>query len=134
MKQTAIVMYYIKDKEKERKLMQLCEKLQLSTKKVKLEDANRTIGELVGISGTGFLKTKAEKAPAGYLLPELLIFSGMSDKKLDEFLGEYRRQKIEPIGLKAIVTLDNISWSLYELTKELIKEQTAIIMGNIPGQ
>lgn len=128
MNQTALVMYYIKDSRKEKQVIKLCRELQLRTRKIKSGDVNCTLGAMTGISGMP-LKT-GKKAPAGYELPELLVFSGMADKKLDEFLAEYRALGIEPISLKAIITPQNVTWSLYELTTELIRERASILMGN----
>lgn len=123
----ALVIYHIKDQKKEKKFIELCKRLQLYTRKIKPHDVNSSVGTLAGFPGMTAKKEK--KAPAGYELPELLVFSGMSDKKLDEFLAEYRREGIDTINLKAIVTAENISWSLYELTGELVKERTSILMG-----
>ena len=128
MNQTPTVMYYIKDAKKEKALSELCKDLQLHTRKIKPGDSNRAIGNLAGSPGKGAVAK--EKAPAGYQLPELLIFSALEDKKLDEFLAEYRKRTIPPVGLKAIVTSQNINWSLYELTRELMREQMTILMSN----
>lgn len=63
-------------------------------------------------------------------MPELLIFSGLADGKLDEFLAEYRKKGIEPVSLKAVITAHNISWTVYQLVSELVKERAAILMGH----
>lgn len=128
MNQTPTVMYYIKDARKEKSLLELCKGLQLHTRKIKSGDVNRTVGALAGIQSK--CASNTEKAPIGYQLPELLIFSAMEDKKLEEFLAEYRNRKIEPVGLKAIVTSQNVKWSVYELTRELVKERLSILMRN----
>ncbi|MDE6312288.1 MAG: DUF3783 domain-containing protein [Lachnospiraceae bacterium] len=127
MNHTELVMYHIKDSKKEKKLMGLCKRLQMQTRKIKSGDVNCSVGVLAGFPEMA-VRT-AQKAPMGYQLPELLVFSGMPEKRLDEFLAEYRTESIEPVGLKAIITPQNVHWSLYELTAELVKERAAIIMG-----
>lgn len=66
--------------------------------------------------------------PALYTLPDCIIFAGVADKVMDDFLARYKSNGIEPTGLKAVVTIHNMNWSLYELLEELKKERTAIYM------
>lgn len=122
------VMYYLKDTKKEKQILKLCSQLGIHTRKIKEKDVNVSLSTLAGISGTVSM-SQVEKAPKGYEMPELLIFVGMTEEKLDEFLTEYKKQGIEPISLKAMVTPHNISWSVYQLVAELIKERASIIMG-----
>ena len=128
MKESGLVMYCIKDSKKEKQFMELCKKLGLNTRKIKENDVNVSLSALAGISGVPVM-TQSEKAPENYVMPELLVFSGMAEGKLDEFLAEYRKQGIEPVSLKAMITAHNISWTVYQLILELIKERTAILMG-----
>ena len=60
-------------------------------------------------------------------LPEYLIFSGLPEVLLDQFLKEYRQQKIEPTPLKAIVTLHNKDWTVRNLIMELMKERMSMM-------
>lgn len=124
------VMYYLNDAKKEKQILKLCSQQGIQTRKIKEKDVNVPLSTLAGISGVVSM-TRAEKAPKDYEIPELLIFVGMSDGTLDEFLAEYRKQGIEPISLKATVTPHNISWSVYQLTVELIRERASIFMGNL---
>lgn len=126
---TKLVMYYMKDSKKEEQLIQLCKQLGINTRKIKENDMNVSISTLAGISGVPAM-VQTEKAPQNYEMPELLIFAGMTDEKLDEFLAEYRKQGIEAVSLKAMITPHNISWTVYQLTAELIRERTAILMGH----
>ena len=122
------VMYYLKDTKKEKQILKLCSQLGIHTRKIKEKDVNVSLSTLAGISGAVSM-SQVEKAPKGYEMPELLIFVGMTEKKLDEFLTEYKKRGIEPISLKAMVTPHNISWSVYQLVAELIKERASIFMG-----
>lgn len=122
------VMYYLNDAKKEKQILKLCSQLGIQTRKIKEKDVNVPLSTLAGISGVVSM-SQVEKAPKGYEMPELLIFVGMTEEKLDEFLTEYKKRGIEPISLKAMVTPHNISWSVYQLVAELIKERAAIIMG-----
>lgn len=127
----AKLIYHLKDVKKEEKILRLCKQLGITTRKIKRSDENVSLGTLAGIFvGTAMQPTR--KAPKDYEMPELFIFTGMEERKLDEFLAEYRKQGIEPVSLKAIVTQHNICWSVYQLTAELIKERTAILMRQPP--
>lgn len=148
---TDLIMYKINEEEKEKKFMELCKKLGLHTRRLKDSDANISISVLNGNGKAETIKQKPglvnslnsenkisdikkpadkKKSPGGYKIPEVLIFSGISDNKLDEFLAEYKKMQIEPVGLKAVVTIHNINWSLYELIEELIKERAMAMFSN----
>lgn len=131
-----VVLYFIADSRKEKQIAKLCRKLGLRMKGLKPEDSNTEIGILAGINhiGTGSGSAR-DHGPVSerYALPELLIFSGLSDERLDVFLAEYKKAGIEPIGLKAIVTPHNLTWTVYELTEELVRERTAMLLGGMQG-
>lgn len=127
----AKLIYHLKDVKKESQIIRLCKQLGISTRKIKETDVNVSLSVLAGISGVPEMM-QTEKAPKDYKMPELLVFSGMADEKLDEFLAEYRKQGIEPVSLKAMVTPHNIGWTVYQLTAELTRERTEILMGSKP--
>lgn len=121
-----MVLYYISDIKKEKQVKELCRRMQIPTRSLKSTDLNMEIGMLVGIEGT--TAKEHTKAPEGYPLPEVLIFSGFPDELLDSFLSAYKEAGLAPIGLKAVVTVHNRAWTLYELTVELMKERMAMLM------
>lgn len=122
-----MILYYIPDTKKEKQVKDLCRKLQIPTRALKGIDLNMEIGILAGLGGRA--GKEHGKAPEGYPLPEVLIFSGFPDELLESFLTEYKKAGIAPIGLKAVLTVHNRTWTLYELTLELMKERMAIMMG-----
>lgn len=123
-----LIMYNIDNRVKEKQLMELCRQLGYNTRKIKPSDADSSVGSIAGIKISKMISQK-EKAPLGYKFPEIIIFSGLSDGDLDRFLTEYKKAEIEPVPLKAIVTPHNISWSLYELVKELQRERISMMLG-----
>ena len=68
--------------------------------------------------------TKEIKLPPLYQMPELLVFVGMPEARLDQFLDAYKAAGIEPVALKAVATLHNSNWTVYELI-ETLKEERA---------
>ena len=76
----------------------------------------------------GEAPSRENGVPADYKQPEVMVFSGITDTQLDMFLHGYKMGGISPIYLKAILTPYNYTWSLYQLTQELIREHTAMMM------
>lgn len=132
---TDLIMYKINETSKEKQVVNLCRKLGLKTRKLKDSDAKITVGTLTGNGKINasldnqMLNTANQNVPTGYSLPELIVFSGLKDNKLDEFLAEYKKMGIAPIGLKAVVTIHNVNWTMYELAEELVRERISIICG-----
>lgn len=112
--------------EKRKQIEQLCKKLGIQVEQISGRDCNKTIGTLAGMKLPG-AKQSGKMAPAAYLLPEILVFSGFAEDALDAFLAGYREAGIEQIPLKAIITPYNFNWSLYELAQELVKERMAVL-------
>lgn len=132
---TDLIMYKINETSKEKQVVNLCRKLGLKTRKLKDSDAKITVSTLTGNGKINaspdnqMLNTANQNVPTGYSLPELIVFSGLKDNKLDEFLAEYKKMGIAPIGLKAVVTIHNVNWTMYELAEELVRERISIMYG-----
>lgn len=121
-----LIMYYTEDEKKSNQIAGLCKRLGIRTRKIKPSDINLGMGSLAGIK-TGVVKKEKNRAPIGYDIPEVIVFSGISDKNLDIFLQEYKKEKITQVALKAILTPYNISWTLYELIAELQRERMEML-------
>ncbi len=117
------IIFHVSDINKEKQIIALCKSINLSYKTISVKDINATVGNLAELYTVTSNKPKTVGVPFGYMLPDVLIFSGLNDKKLDEFLDKYKALGIIPIHLKAIVTPYNINWSLQELISQLIKER-----------
>ena len=56
-------------------------------------------------------------------IPEkVLVLHGFGERKLNEMLNQFRKTKVPPIALKAVLTEHNCGWSFYELYQELRQE------------
>lgn len=126
-KTSGTIMFHINNLKKEKQISALCRSLGLVTRTIKQQDINKPLGSICtqgAIKGSSmFLNGERKKAPDKYKLPEIIVFSGLSEDALDKFLEEYKRSGIEPVGLKAVLTPTNISWSIYELVCELERER-----------
>lgn len=148
-----MILLHINDKSKEQQILRLCSAMKLPVRRLSEKDAGKTVGLLAGIkldkradinAGAAAPVSSYKPAsasvskpvsaikpitmPALYTLPDCIIFAGVADKVMDDFLARYKSNGIEPTGLKAVVTIHNMNWSLYELLEELKKERAAIYM------
>lgn len=124
--QEGIVLYYVRDDKKQR-LEALCASLCLRARQLRASDLNEKIGllaEIKGLKMTGV--SQEQKAPLLFQMPEVLIFSGIADKKLDEFLAGYRSAGLENVRLKAVLTPHNVNWTLYRLVQKLAAESSEL--------
>ena len=71
---------------------------------------------------------KIEKASFVAWIPmmEMLILKGFTGGMLDSFLHGFRKMKIQPVALKAVLTEANCGWNSLELHDELVKEHESM--------
>lgn len=125
--QKSVVLYYVQDEKKKIQIEVLGMSMSIATKQLKPSDLNTQVGVLAGLKNIKPLDwSQEEKTPAIFCMPEIILFSGMADKKLDEFLVSYRKVGLTPTKLKAILTPQNVNWTLYHLIRELSSERTQI--------
>ena len=109
---------HLNQKEKAETVRSIASELDEDVKVIGYRELNRT---LTGLS-LGRVITGSANVPKLYQMPELLVFIGMDEDKLDVFLEKYRESKAEPVALKAVATSHNIGWTVYELIENLKKE------------
>ena len=61
---------------------------------------------------------------------EMLLLVNCPGPLLDRFLQGFRRNKIPPVALKAVLTPTNRAWNSLQLREELSRERAAIAQGN----
>lgn len=108
--------------EKISAIEKICREQKIGISMLRDSDVNRSVADICGVKTEN--KRPPVKAPVIYSLPEILIFYGIDDKGLDDFLGAYNALRIETIRRKAVVTPTNLGWTLYELAEELGKESS----------
>jgi hypothetical protein len=122
MADNSLIMYHVNDENKKIQLDVLCLGLSIQAKELKPSDLNEQVGRLAGIKGTLPQPASINQIPAIFSMPELILFSGVPSAKLDEFLQSYKKLGLTPTKLKAVVTPNNVSWTLYQLINELSQE------------
>ena len=115
-----ILLYEI-DPQKESRLKLLCLALKIKVRQVKKEEYQETLAALCGMEPLlGALYSGFE------LGEEMLVMANFPTRLLDTFLQKYRRKKLAPIALKAVLTETNLRWDSLQLHEELKREHEAM--------
>lgn len=59
-------------------------------------------------------------------ISSLILFCELSDKHLDKFLFELRRQKVQ-VDYKAVLTPSNVNWTVKHLFAHMVMEKQKIL-------
>lgn len=125
--QKGMILYYMQEDRKKIQLEVLGMSMAITTKQLKPSDLNTQVGILAGMKNLAPSDwAQEERAPAIFCMPEIIIFSGITGRRLDEFLLSYKKAELSPTNLKAVLTPANISWTLYHLIRELSAERAQI--------
>lgn len=118
-----MVLLYNLNNEKGGKIRRMCLPLGLRSRLVEPAEYGLTLSQLV--------EGQTPETPwAGECFSdELLLLVNCPGPLLDRFLQGFRRNKIPPVGLKAVLTPTNSGWTSLELREELAKEREAIRQG-----
>ena len=118
-----MVLLYNLNNEKGGKIRRMCLPLGLRSRLVEPAEYGLTLSQLV--------EGQTPETPwAGECFyDELLLLVNCPGPLLDRFLQGFRRNKIPPVGLKAVLTPTNSGWTSLELREELAREREAIRQG-----
>jgi len=130
-----VILYKVDTIMKDKKINDICREIGCVTRKLTNENLNTEFGRLAGISYKNPVAAPnspaaTAKAPVMYNMPECILFAGLSDDMLDEFLAAYKAEGLSPIALKAVMTPSNVKWTLFGLLCELQKEADGIMKKN----
>lgn len=101
----------------------LCLTLGLKIRVVDRAQYTEAIGAIAGVPGY-FLSGETYKGEG--FEDEMLILKGFTGGMLDSFLHGFRKMKIQPVALKAVLTEANCGWNSLELHDELVKEHESM--------
>ena len=118
-----MVLLYNLNNEKGGKIRRMCLPLGLRSRLVEPAEYGLTLSQLV--------EGQTPETPwAGECFSdEQLLLVNCPGPLLDRFLQGFRRNKIPPVGLKAVLTPTNSGWTSLELREELAREREAIRQG-----
>ena len=113
------VLLYNIDSEKGRKLRMLMLRMGMRARVVDKADYGKTVGLLAGLKDVTVEDPDAEVSDFS---DEMMVMRGFTERRLDLFLQSMRREGIERIDYKAILTPVNSRWNSWQLYQELKKE------------
>lgn len=113
------VLLYNMDSEKSRKLRMLMLRMGMRARAVDKDDYGKPVGLLAGLKGVTVEDPDAEVSDFS---DEMMVMRGFTERRLDLFLQSMRREGIERIDYKAILTPVNSRWNSWQLYQELKKE------------
>lgn len=118
-----VLLFYNLDNETGRKIKLLCLRFKIKIKMISPEQYHQPIGALFGMEGIEPVPGSCEGE--GFS-EEMLVFKGFDNGLLDLFLREYGKMRIPRVGLKAVLTEQNIHWDSIALHRELMQEEAAM--------
>lgn len=118
-----MVLLYNLDTPKGAKIRRMCLPLGLRTRLVEPTEYGLALNDLV--EG----KTPETPWDGETFTDEVLLLVNCTGPLLDKFLQGFRRNKIPPVSLKAVLTPTNGTWNSLELKTELTREREAIRQG-----
>ena len=113
-----IILTFGLGKEKIKVVRSIAQKNRIQIKEISRKDYNQKLGALAGIQG--FAKEKVIYNGPDFPL-EMIVFSGIDSAQIDTFLADYKQTGAQPVPLKAIITPQNIFWTVETLFKEFWK-------------
>ena len=123
MKQNGAVYFYNFNSARGRQIRMLCLTLGLKIRVVDRAQYKETIGAIAGVPGYSL---SGEIYEGEGFEDEMLILKGFTGGMLDIFLHGFRKMKIQPVALKAVLTEANCGWNSLELHDELVKEHESM--------
>lgn len=102
----------------------LCKQLQVTCKRVNIEQYLLPIGVVTGLLPAPI--APIENKENLNFLDEMLLFKDFSNEEIADFLTAYRKKGILSVGLKAGMTPHNVHWNSIELYHELVEERESL--------
>ena len=123
MKNGQTVLLYNIRSDRGMRIRTLCVKMGFKIRSIEKEQYSRPIGYLAGLDG--FADSGESFSGEGFD-DEMMIMSGFTGTALSMFLDAFKKNKIAPVALKAVITETNKDWDSIMLHDELTKERAAL--------
>ena len=119
---TPVLFLYNLDNPRGAKIRRMCLPLGVRTKLVPPQAHGLTLEQLIG-------GAPAPEDGAPGFSDELLLLVDFTNAQMDALFVGFRRAKIPPVALKAVLTPTNRSWTSVQLHQELLREHEAVRQG-----
>lgn len=126
---STVLLYNITDGKRRQKIKFICVRMGAKIINVEPADYLQPVGALAKVPGLE--RTRDIYTGEGFL-EEMMVMKGFTDRQLNELISGFRREKLEKVNLKAVLTATNQTWNSLELYEELKKEHEQ--MSGAPSQ
>lgn len=116
---SAALLYNIDDPQRARKIKFILIRMGVRIKNVKKEEYLTPIGVL---AGSGKISYDAADYNGPGFSEEMLVMKDFSSRQIDDMILRFRKEKLEKIALKAVLTETNQTWDSITLYKNLREE------------
>lgn len=113
------VLLYNLNNDKGRKLRFVMVRMGMRIRVVNKEEYGLPVGILAGMKE---VVPEKEDSDIQDFQDEMMIMKGFTDGRLDQFLKAMRKDGIEKVNYKAVLTPTNCRWNSWQLYQELRKE------------
>lgn len=114
-----VLLYNLEKTEKGKKVKFILIRMGIHIKNIAKEEYLKPIGTLAGIPDTEMI---SDLYVGDGFNEEMLVMKGFTEQQLNQFLTSLRKEKVEKIDLKAVITSTNQTWNSLQLYEELKKE------------
>lgn len=113
------LLYNLNQSDRGKKIKFILIRMGIRIKNVSPEDYLKPIGELAGIPGC----EASDMVYEGHgFSEEMMIMKDFTERQLDEMILRFRKENLDKINLKAVITPTNQSWNSLMLYEEIKKE------------
>ncbi len=118
-----MILLYSYPNEIHKKIADICLACEIECKKIPKKRFLQTIGNHTGAPGH---EGTGEIYEGNDLAEPVMLLAGMSGGELDRILDTLKNLGVPSVGVKAVVTSHNISWTILDLYEELVRERAAM--------
>lgn len=118
-----MILLYSYPNEIHKKIADICLACEIECKKIPKKRFLQTIGNHTGAPGN---EGTGEIYEGNDLAEPVMLIAGMSGGELDRILDTLKNLGVPSVGVKAVVTSHNISWTILDLYEELVRERAAM--------
>lgn len=118
-----VLLYHFEQSERGNQIKEVLSQLGVEWRVILPEELGQTLGWCAGLHG--FARRPDTETPTE-IQEEMMVFQGLTSKRLEMLLAAFRQEKIAKVELKAVITGTNQSWTWRQLYEELCKERSAV--------
>ncbi|NLL75821.1 MAG: DUF3783 domain-containing protein [Clostridiales bacterium] len=117
-----VLLYNFQDKIRKDQIKRILLVQHLAIKEIPKEEYSNPIGFYAGVKEIAASEDKYEGEELG---DEMMVFAGLTGEQIDNVLAAFRKNKLQRVNCKAVLTPINQFWNAIHLFEELKREHEA---------